>query len=95
MATESVSNPANRPTFLEELAMAWKNVKPKLRPSLESPTWGHLQRMAEVVIAKLGGPAGAASGLSYESFYTLSILASLNLDKAKADAPIFGKRYLT
>lgn len=67
----------------------------KLRPTIESPTWGHVQRMAEVVLDKLGGPAGAANGLSWESFYTLSILAALNLDEAKANAPIFGKRFLS
>lgn len=64
-------------------------------PSVESPTWGQLQRMAEVTMAAFGGPKGAADKLSYESFYTLSIVASLNLDAEKAAAYIFGKRYLT
>ncbi len=74
--------------------MAWKKLKTP-GPRVESPTWGHLQRMAEVVINKLGGPRGAAEGLSAESFYALAILASLHLDATKAAAPIFGKRYLT
>lgn len=28
----------------------------KATPHIESPTWGHLQRMAERVIEELGGP---------------------------------------
>lgn len=71
-----------------------RKLKPP-KPSVESPTWGQLQRMAEVVMTKLGGPKGAADCLSWESFYALSILASLKLDENKATAPIFGKRYLT
>jgi hypothetical protein len=67
----------------------------RLTPHVESPTWGQVQRMAEVVIDRLGGPAGAAQGLSAESFYVLTILASLNLDEAKSAAFIFGKQYLT
>lgn len=63
--------------------------------SVESPTWGQVQRMAEMVLARLGGPKGAADGLSYESFYTLSLLASLNLDETKSAAYIFGRQYLT
>jgi hypothetical protein len=66
-----------------------------LRPRIESPTWGELQRMAEAVMEEMGGPSGAASALSGPSFYALSILASLNLDDAKAKAFIFGKQYLT
>lgn len=65
-----------------------------IRPTIESPTWGAVQRMAEVVINRLGGPPGAAQGLSAESFYALLILASLNLDEKKAKAFIFGKQYL-
>lgn len=64
-------------------------------PSIESPTWGQVQRMAEVTMSALGGSKGAADKLSWESFYTLSILAALNLDEAKAAAPIFGTKYLT
>lgn len=63
--------------------------------SVESPTWGHLQKMAEAVIQKLGGPAEAASGLSAESFYALYVLASLMLDEKKSKAFIFNKQYLT
>ncbi len=70
-------------------------VKEKVIPSVESPTWGHLHRMAEVVMRELGGPAGAAHKLSGESFMTLTILASLNLDEKKSAAFIFGKQYLT
>lgn len=66
-----------------------------LGPRVESPTWGDLQRMAEVVIDKLGGPAGAANDLSYQSFYVLTLLASLNLDEKKSAAFIFGKQWLT
>jgi hypothetical protein len=62
------------------------------RASIESPTWGDLQRMAEVVMNRLGGPKGAADGLSWESFYTLSVLAVLKLDETKAAAPIFGRK---
>lgn len=76
------------------MAKKTRNEKPP-RPSIESPTWGDLQRMAEVVLDKLGGPEGAAKGLSWESFYTLSVLASLNLDDEKSKAFIFGKQYLT
>jgi hypothetical protein len=64
-------------------------------PTVESPTWGDLHRMAEVVMSALGGPKGAADRLSWESFYTLTILASLNLDAKKSAAPIFGTKYLT
>jgi len=70
-----------------------KNIK--VTPHVESPTWGHVQRMAEVVTDLLGGPQGAANKLSAESFYALTILASLNLDEGKANAFIFGKQYLT
>lgn len=72
-----------------------KTKKEKLNPHIESPTWGDLQRLADVVLHHLGGPKGAADKLSMESFYTLTILASLNLDDAKAKAFIFGKKYLT
>jgi len=65
------------------------------KPHVESPTWGDVQRLADVVLHKLGGPAKAADGLSLESFYTLAILAALKLDAAKAAAPIFGRKYLT
>jgi hypothetical protein len=68
-------------------------LKPKV--TVESPTWGDLQKTAERVIELLGGPAGAAQKLSVEKFYTLTILASLMLDEAKANAPIFGTRYLS
>lgn len=74
--------------------MARRKEKPP-GPSVESPTWGHLHRMAKVVLEQLGGPAGAASKLSGESFYTLTVLASLNLDERKAAAFIFGRQYLT
>ena len=67
----------------------------KFTPSVQSPTWGQVQRMAEAVFDRLGGPSGAASILSGESFYTLVLLASLKLDEEKANAPIFGKKYLT
>ncbi len=72
-----------------------KSKRIKCTPHVESPTWGDLQRMAEVVIARLGGPVEAAKGLSAESFYALTILASLNLDEKKQKAFIFGKQYLT
>lgn len=65
------------------------------RASIESPTWGDLQRTADVVLNLLGGPKGAADKLSWDSFYTLTILASLNLDDEKRAAFIFGKKYLT
>lgn len=64
-------------------------------PAIESPSWGDVQRMAEVTISALGGPKGAADKMSWESFYTLSLLASLRLDADKAAAPIFGQRWLT
>lgn len=67
----------------------------KFNPTVESPTWGDVQRMAEVVINRLGGPAGASQGLSAESFYALTILASLNLDEAKSKTFIFGRQYLS
>ena len=72
-----------------------KPIKEKVCPHVESPTWGQLQQTAETVIGLLGGPEGAASKLSYEKFYTLTILASLNLDSKKSEVPIFGVRYLT
>lgn len=65
------------------------------RPTVESPTWGHLRRMAQVVMDKLGGPKGAANALSYESFYTLTILAALTEDEKRDKAFIFGKQHLT
>lgn len=64
-------------------------------PFIESPTWGQLHKMSVSVMEALGGPAGAAHKLNGESFYALTILSSLNLDEAKANAPIFGTRYLT
>ncbi len=64
-------------------------------PTVESPTWGHVRRMAQVVLDKLGGPSGAANALSYESFYTLTILASLMENEKRDKAFIFGKQYLT
>jgi hypothetical protein len=73
--------------------MAWKQVKTK--PRVQSPTWGQVQKMAEVVLAKLGGPDKAADGLSAESFYALCLLASLKLDEEKAAIPILGKHYIT
>ncbi len=73
--------------------MAFKTIKVKAH--VESPTWGDLQTMADVVLDTLGGPAGAANKLSARSFYALSILASLNLDEKKANGFIFGKQYLT
>ena len=73
-----------------------KSRKEKLSaPTVESPTWGNLQRTAEAVINALGGPKGAAHKLSWESFYTLTILASLNLDERKGKAFIFGRQYLS
>ncbi len=63
-------------------------------PTVESPTWGQVKRMADVVFINLGGPEGAANKLSYESYYTLSILVSLNLDKAKSKEFILGRKYL-
>ena len=71
-----------------------KTIKPK-GPYVESPTFGDLQRLADVVMHHLGGPKGAADKLSWESFYTLSLLASLNLDDAKASAFILGRQYVT
>ena len=65
------------------------------RASIESPTWGDLHRLAEAVAEILGGPAGAAKKLSFENYYTLSILASLNLDEEISKLFIFGKQYLT
>lgn len=67
----------------------------KIKPHVESPTWGHLQKMAEEVIDALGGPGGAAHDLSGRSFYALTLLASLMLDEKKSKAFIFGKQYLT
>ena len=67
----------------------------KIRPSIESPTWGDVQQMAASVIERLGGPSGAAQALNARSFYTLSILASLMLDEKKESAFILGKQYLT
>jgi hypothetical protein len=69
--------------------------KEQLRPHVESPTWGDVQRLAEVVMHELGGPVGSAQKLSVASFYTLSLLASLRLDEKKAASFIFGKQYLT
>ena len=69
--------------------------KEALRLTAESPTWGHVQRMAEAVLAKLGGHRGAADSLSGESFYTLTVLASLRLDTQKAGAFIFATQYLS
>lgn len=51
--------------------------------------------MAETVIAALGGPKGAADKLSWESFYALTLLASLKLDGDKAGAYLLGKRWIT
>jgi hypothetical protein len=71
----------------------WK--KETLEMRVESPTWGDVKRMAEVVIERLGGQGGAAQGLSWESYYTLTLLASLNLDEEKAAAYLFGKQYIS
>ena len=52
--------------------MALKRKKPrpeKLRPHIESPTWGHLHRMTEAEMEVLGGPAREAKVLSSKSFY--------------------------
>lgn len=67
----------------------------KVTPSVESPTWGDVQRLAHRCLELLGGPGEAAIKLSACSFYTLCILDALNLDEAKSNAPIFGKRHLT
>lgn len=67
----------------------------KVHPTVESPTWGHVQRMAEAVMRELGGPSGAASKLNAESFYALSILASLKLNQEKAAAYILGRQYIS
>ena len=67
----------------------------KVKPTIESPSWGQLQKMATTIIDVMGGPKGAAEKLSWENLYCLSILASLNLDEVKAAAPIFGRRFLS
>jgi hypothetical protein len=84
----------------EAAIKAWATRRQKAKnkavaPKVESPNWGHLQATAETVIDLLGGPKGAASKLSWEKFYTLTILASLNLDAEKSAAPIFGTRWLS
>ncbi len=72
-----------------------KTKRENIRPTVESPTWGDLNKMAEKVMDQLGGNAEASRKLDGRSFYTLAILASLMLDDGKADSPIFGKRHLS
>lgn len=63
----------------------------ELKPYVESPTFGQVQRLATTVIDLFGGPAGAAGKLSGENYVVLCILAALQpQDKAKLDLPIFG-----
>lgn len=69
-----------------------KAKKEKLRPFIESPTWGALHRMAKAVMTQLGGPKGAAGVLSQESYYTLSLFAALDLTDAQAATPVLGKK---
>lgn len=64
----------------------------KLAATAGSPTWGAVQRLASVVLEKLGGPAEAAKTLSDESFYTLSVLASLNLNEDQQAAYVLGRK---
>jgi hypothetical protein len=70
----------------------WKPVKVEM--TVESPTWGDLKKMSERVMELLGGNAAAASKLDSRSFYTLAVLASLNLNESKAGAFLFGKQFL-
>lgn len=63
--------------------------------TIESPTWGDLKRMAEVVMNRLGGPTEVAKGMSSEVYYTLCLLESLMLSEEKAKLPIFGQRFLS
>lgn len=64
-------------------------------PFIESPTWGQVQRMAEVVLVALGGSKGAADKLSWESYYTLNLLSALKLDAKQSAAFVFGRQYIT
>lgn len=46
------------------------------------PTWGQVRKMAEKLLAELGGPQGAALRLTYDDFYVLGFLVSLHDDIA-------------
>jgi len=64
--------------------------------SIESPTLFDLKTMAMNVIEKLGGRSAVANNFSYEDYYCLLILSTLNITKeSPKNFFLFGKQYLS
>ena len=63
--------------------------------SIESPTLFDLKTMAINVIQKLGGSRAVANGFSYEDYYCLLILSTLNITKeSEKNFFLFGKQWI-
>jgi len=79
----------------KKVKVAVKKKSDEMGFSIESPTLFDLKTMAANVIEKLGGARAVANSCSYEDYYCLLILSSLNITKeSEKNFFLFGKQWI-